>query len=139
MTNRDEVKDIFYEDLETLIPTVSQSDKLILLGDFNACVGKDYQAWQGVLGYHGIGKCNSNGLRLLKACISHELTITNTMFRLPTRNKTSWMHPRSRHWHLIDFIIVSFKDRRDVQVTKAVWCGLLDRSSAHSFENQVTH
>ena len=96
-TMTDDVKDKFYEELETLISTVSQSDKLILLGDFNARVGKDHQAWQGVLGHHGIGKCNSNGLRLLKTCISHGLTITNTMFRLPTRNKTSWMHPQSRH------------------------------------------
>ena len=122
LTNTDDVKDKFYEELKTLISTVSPSDKLILLGNFNACVAKNYQAWQGVLGHHRIGKCNSNGLRLLKTCISHRLTITNTMFRFPTRDKTSWMHPRSRHWHLIDFIIVSSKDRRDVQVTKAK-CG----------------
>ena len=40
MTNPDDVKDKFYEELEALISTVSQSDKLILLGDFNARVGK---------------------------------------------------------------------------------------------------
>ena len=33
MTKTDDVKDKFYEKLETLISTVSQSDKLILLGD----------------------------------------------------------------------------------------------------------
>ncbi|KAL8620900.1 hypothetical protein ACOMHN_025033 [Nucella lapillus] len=33
------------------------------------------------------------------------------MFRLPTRNKTTWMHPRSRHWHLIDYVIIRAKDR----------------------------
>ena len=124
MNNTDNVRDKFYEELETLISTVSQSDKLILLGDFNARVSKDYQAWQGVLGHHGIGKCNSNSLRLLKICISHGLTITNTLFRLPICNKTSWMHPRSRHWHLIDFLIVRSIDRRDVQVTKAM-CGAI--------------
>ena len=61
MTNTDDIMDKFYEEQETLVSTVSQSDKLILLVDFNARVGKDYQAWQRVLGHHGIGNCNSNG------------------------------------------------------------------------------
>ena len=32
------------------------------------------------------------------------------------------MHPRSKHWHLIGYIIVRAKDRQDVRVTKAT-CG----------------
>uniref|UniRef100_A0A8C7WPE7 Reverse transcriptase domain-containing protein n=1 Tax=Oryzias sinensis TaxID=183150 RepID=A0A8C7WPE7_9TELE len=55
-------------------------------------------------------------------CATHGLAITNTMFRLPSRKKTSWMHPRSKHWHLIDYVIIRAKDRRDVCVTKAM-CG----------------
>ena len=123
MTNPDEAKDKFYEELEALIASVPQSDRLIVLGDFNARVGTDHQAWDRVIGKHGVGKCNANGLLLLRTCASHDLTITNTMFRLPNRNKTSWMHPRSKHWHLIDYVIVRAKDRRDVRVTRAV-CGV---------------
>ena len=91
-------------------------------GDFNARVGTDHQTWEGVIGTEGIGKCNSNGLLLLKMCAEHELLMTNTVFCLPTRNKTSMMHPRSKHWHLIDYVIVRRKDRQDVRVTKAM-CG----------------
>jgi len=122
MTNPEDVKDRFYEDLDTLLSSVSNTDKLILLGDFNARVGRDSAAWEGVIGKSGVGKCNSNGMRLLEVCSSHDLLITNTIFRLPNRNKTSWMHPRSKHWHLIDYIIVRKKDRQDVRVTKAM-CG----------------
>ena len=122
MTKPDDVKDKFYEELEALISTVLQSDKLILLGDFETRVGKDHHAWEGVLGHHGIGKCNSNGLRLLKICTAFGLIITNTLFCLPTRNKTFWMHPRFRHWHVIDYIIVRSQDRQDVKVTKST-CG----------------
>ena len=122
MTNPDEIKDKFYEELDSLISSVPQSEKLIILGDFNARVGTDHQAWHNIIGKHGVGSCNSNGLLLLRTCASHDLAITNTMFRLPTRNKTSWMHPRSRHWHLIDYIITRVKDRRDVRLTKAM-CG----------------
>ena len=32
------------------------------------------------------------------------------------------MHPRSKHWHLTDYVIVRRKDRQDVRVTKTM-CG----------------
>ncbi|KAF7248362.1 Craniofacial development protein 2 [Varanus komodoensis] len=106
MTNPDEVKDKFYEDLDALLSSVKHTDRLILL--------------DGVIGKNGIGKCNSNGLLLLKKCAAHDLIITNTIFCLPTLKKTSWMHPHSKHWHLIDYVIVRRKDRQDVRVTKAM-------------------
>ena len=48
MTNTDEVKDKFYNDLDDVISATPRTDKLILLGDFNARVGTDYQTWEGV-------------------------------------------------------------------------------------------
>ena len=43
MTNPDEVKDKFCDDLDTVISATPRTDKLILLGDFNARVGIDHQ------------------------------------------------------------------------------------------------
>ena len=119
MTNPDEVKDKFYDDLDSVISAAPRTDKLILLGDFNARVGTDHQTWEGVIG--SVGKCNSNGLLLLRKCAENELLIINTVFRLPTRRKTTWTHPRSKHWHLIDYVIVRRKDRQDVRVTKTMY------------------
>ena len=65
VTNPDEIKDNFYEDLNAIIGATSGADKLINLGDFNARLGCDSDAWEGVLGKQGVGKCNSNGLLLL--------------------------------------------------------------------------
>ena len=48
MTNPDEVKDKFYDDLDNIISATPRTDKLILLGDFNARVGTDHQTWEGV-------------------------------------------------------------------------------------------
>ncbi|KAJ1104385.1 hypothetical protein NDU88_001797 [Pleurodeles waltl] len=122
MTNPEEIKDKFYEDLEFLITSVPKEDKIIILGDFNARVGTDYQTWEGVIGRNGVGKSNCNGHLLLKTCAAQDLLITNTVFRLPNRNKTSWMQPCSKHWHLTDYVIVRRRDRQDVRVTKAM-CG----------------
>ena len=122
MQHTDEFKNDFYTALKAEISAVPRKDKLIILGDFNARVGSDWSTWAGVLGKHGVGKCNSNGELLLETCMAHSLTITNTYFQLPLRNRTSWMHPRSKHWHLIDYVLVRQQDRQDVRVTKSM-CG----------------
>nr|VZI51958.1 unnamed protein product [Spirometra erinaceieuropaei] len=120
MTSPDAVKDKFYEDLHALLATVSKADKLIVLGDFNARVGTDHTAWRGVLGPHGLRGSNDNGLLLPRACAEHRLIPTNTFFCLPEREKATWRHPRSRQWHLLDYVLVRRRDQRDVLVTKAI-------------------
>nr|VZI34299.1 unnamed protein product [Spirometra erinaceieuropaei] len=120
MTNPDAVRDKFYEDLHALLATVSKADKLIVLGDFNARVGTDHNAWRGVLGPHGLRGSNDNGLLLLRTCAEHRLILTNTFFCLPEREKATWRHPRSRQWHLLDYVLVRRRDQRDVLVTKAI-------------------
>lgn len=120
LTSPDEDKEQFYEHFDQVIRSTSQSDKLVVLGDFNARIGKDPGSWEGVLGRHGVGKVNDNGLLLLSKCAEHSLCITNTLFRMADKYKTTWMHPRSKHWHMIDFVIVRQRDIRDVQVTRAM-------------------
>ena len=114
VTIPEDVKDKFYEELHSVIATVPRADRLIILRDFNARVGSDNISWDGGIGKYGVGRCNSNGLLLLQTCTEHELLITNTVYCLPTHNRMSWMHPRSTHWHLIDYVIVRKRDRQDV-------------------------
>ena len=121
MTSPKEVKEKFYDDLNTLNKSMPRCDKLILLCDFNARVGTDYKTWSNVIGKNGVDKCNSNGLLILQSCAKHGLLITNTLFHLHTHNKTSWMHPWSKHWHLIAYVIMR-RDLQGVRVTKAL-CG----------------
>ena len=87
MTNPNEVKDKFYDDLDSIISTTYRTDKLILLGDIITRVGTDHQTWEGVMVSEGVGKCNSNSLLLLRKCAEHYLLITNAVFKLPNRNK----------------------------------------------------
>ena len=59
------IKEAFYHDLYNLLQQVDSKDKLLISGDFNARV-RDFELWKGVLGRHGIGKCNDNGCLLLE-------------------------------------------------------------------------
>ena len=74
----DTTKNQFYDLLDHTIREVPRSDRLIVLVDFNARVGRNYWLWKGLLGRHGVGRCNPNGLQLLTFCSEHHLTITNT-------------------------------------------------------------
>ena len=113
-------KDKFYSNLRSLLQNVSSNDKLFVLGDFNARVGRDSNAWKGVLGKHGLGNCNNNGHLILEFCAEQLLSITNTVFKRKDTLKTTWMNPRSKHCHLIDYILMCQGDLKDVHHTRVM-------------------
>ena len=96
LSSCDEDKETFYKNLDSLMKSTPANNKLVVLGDFNARVGADHQGWEGALGPQGAGKMNSNELLPLTMCTENSLTITNTLFRLANKHKTTWMHPRSK-------------------------------------------
>ncbi|KAI8433746.1 hypothetical protein MSG28_015725 [Choristoneura fumiferana] len=120
MGNEDSIKERFYEELCQCLSKIRPSEQILLLGDFNARVGQDHESWPNVIGKHGVGSMNSNGRMLLTLCAQYDLTITNTLFRLPDKYKTTWMHPRSKHWHLIDYAITRRRDISQVCVTRVM-------------------
>ena len=98
-------KESFYYDLQRAIETVPSGDIMIVLGDFNARVGNDWHTWKGVIGNQGFDEVNANGFTLLEFCCRNGLCITNTFFKHQPWHKATWMHPRSKGLHMIDFII----------------------------------
>ena len=114
------VKEDFYRALDAILQKTPATDMLILMGDFNARVGTEHLVWSKVIGQHGVGKMNHNGLRLLSLCAEHQLVITNTIFQMKNRLNTTWQHPHSKHWHLLDYVIDRQKDRKDVLTTRVM-------------------
>ena len=106
-------KEAFYRDLHNLLRQIDSKDKRLILGDFNARVGRDFELWKGVVGRHGIGNCNDNGRLPLEFCSEHQLVITNTLFQQKERLRAIWRHPRSKQWHLLDYALTPQSDKRD--------------------------
>ena len=120
MTNSDENKEAFYNRLASVLSGIPRTGKLLLMGNFNARIGRENDKWPLVIGKHGIGKCNSISELLLALCSEFELIATNTMFKQKDERKTTWMHPRSKHWHMIDFIITRCRDMIDIHSTRTM-------------------
>uniref|UniRef100_H2ZWX3 Endonuclease/exonuclease/phosphatase domain-containing protein n=1 Tax=Latimeria chalumnae TaxID=7897 RepID=H2ZWX3_LATCH len=113
----EEQKEQFYADLDEILTIIWKEDKIILLGDFNARVGQDSNMWRGTIGKEGLGKANPNSILLLSKCVEHDLVITNTILRQRDRYKTTGQHPRSKQWHLLDYIIIRARDLKDIHIT----------------------
>ena len=80
MKRSQEEKEQFFERLGECIDKF-KGDEIIILGDLNARVGSEWQTWPSVIGKHGVGKMNSNGLMLLEFCSRYQLSIMGTMFQ----------------------------------------------------------
>uniref|UniRef100_A0A0L8G8J5 Uncharacterized protein n=1 Tax=Octopus bimaculoides TaxID=37653 RepID=A0A0L8G8J5_OCTBM len=94
LTSEDDFKGSLYNLLDRTIPTAPAHDKLV--------------------------KCNANDQLLLDLSTEHELVITNSLFRVLTRQKTTWKHPRSKHWHILDYILTRSRGRQDVRITRSM-------------------
>jgi len=61
----------------------------------------------------------------LQLLAAHEATVLNSWFEKREIHKQTWMHPRSRQWHCIDYCIMRQRDRAkclDVTVKRGAEC-----------------
>ena len=96
---------------------MQKSDSIIILGDLNARVSKDWTSWPSVTGIHGVGNMNSIGLTLLE----YQVPIDSHGYNFPVKEclKTTWQHLRSKHWHQLDHVIDNKDARQHITITKA--------------------
>ena len=113
MTNPEENKETFYIQLKGTLRNIPSTD-------FNVRIGRENDKWPSALGKYGFGKCNSNDELLLALYTEFDLIVTNTMFKQKDAHKTTWTHPRSRHGHMIDFIITRCREKMDICSTRTM-------------------
>ena len=120
MTYANEEKEAFYQVLASVVDHINLVDKLLILSDFNAWVGKDHTTYSDVIGKFRKGNKNSNGELLLNFCTQRHLCITNMYFSQPDENYFIRMHPRSKHYQLLDYMVTHKVDLANILSTKAM-------------------
>ncbi|CAF4499732.1 unnamed protein product [Rotaria sp. Silwood2] len=108
--------DRFYADLQRAVNKTPPSDLLLIMGDFNARVGKQQHQTSGnVVGPHAVDHINENGKRLVDFCAANKLIISNTFFQHKGVHQMTWMHPGNKKWHMLDYTLVNRKFRSSVE------------------------
>jgi endonuclease/exonuclease/phosphatase family metal-dependent hydrolase len=105
----DDIKDRFYKKLEHVFDILLKCHINILLGDFNAKVGREeiFKPTIESESLHGIS--NDNGVRVVHFATSRNLAIKSTMFPHRNIHKFMWSFADGKTHNQIDHILI---DRR---------------------------
>ena len=81
----------FYQDLSQAVKQVPKRDMLLIMGDFNAKVGRrEPSTMSSAVGLYGLGETNEAGEHLEDFCLEHEMALANTMFKQHPRRLYTW-------------------------------------------------
>jgi hypothetical protein len=105
----DDSKDCFYEELEQVFDHFPRYRVKILLGDFNAKVGREniFKPTSGNESH--LQDSNENGVRIVNFATSKNLVVKSTMFPHRNIHKYTWTSPDGQTHNQIDHILI---DRR---------------------------
>ncbi|XP_068082863.1 craniofacial development protein 2-like [Anabrus simplex] len=111
-TEEAEEKDMFYGQLEQEIECIPRQDVKIILGDFNAKVGKE-EAYRETVGKESLhhDESNDNGQRLIDFAMGNSMVVKSTWFQRKNIWKATWCSPDGVTFNQIDHVVI---DRRHV-------------------------
>ena len=91
----DEVKEKFYEDLQTVHNKIPKHYIVIIWGDLNANIGKeDVLVYQNVAGKHTLHEnSNTNGEWICQYTIANNMKIISTYYQHKRIHKGTWTSP----------------------------------------------
>ena len=116
---KDEDKEAFYHQLQTVYNRTPRRDVTLVMGDFNAKIGSDNANRENVMGKYGLGSMNENGEIFSDFCVSNELIIGGTIFPLKQCHKVTWRSPNERTENQIDHVTIVRRWRSTFQDVRA--------------------
>jgi hypothetical protein len=100
-------KETFYARLDSVVSECPHRDTLLVLGDFNACIGADRAGYESCLGPHGAGARNCNGSLLLDFAKSWRLRVAGSWFQRPDLHRWSWISNADNAEKELDHVLIS--------------------------------
>jgi len=100
------VKDDFYDALDKAYRACPDHDAKIILGDFNAKIGREQQ-FVNIVGNHSLHNITTdNGFRLIDLAASRNMVISSTRFPRKNIYKASWLSPDGQTTNQIDHFLI---------------------------------
>ncbi|XP_048481716.1 uncharacterized protein LOC125489586 [Plutella xylostella] len=113
--SEDSKKDEFYDHLEETYDQLPSFDAKLLIGDFNAQVGRE-AAFMPTIGKHSKhATTNDNGLRLISFATARALVIKSTMFPHKDIHKGTWKSPDGKTVNQIDHAVIDDRHKSTIQ------------------------
>ncbi|VDP19648.1 unnamed protein product [Schistosoma margrebowiei] len=110
--NNDDIKDQFYEQLQSIIEKCPRKDLTILMEELNVKVGIDNTGYEDIMGRHGLCESNKNEERFANLCAFNKLVIGGTVFPHKRIHKTTWISPDHTTENQINHVCINKKFRR---------------------------
>ena len=117
--------------MQMMIKNVKSTEVLIIMGDFNAKVGRGKEG--DIVGKFGLGERNDRGERLIQFCVENDLMVANTFFQKPNRKLYTWKSPGDWIRNQIDYILIRKRFRNSVKK-----CQTYPGADINSDHNQIT-
>ncbi|XP_073814500.1 uncharacterized protein [Musca autumnalis] len=102
----EQTKDIFYESLEETYDRCPAHDIKIVLGDFNAKIGKENIFGQTVGKFSLHSETSDNGMRLIDFAAAKNMVVSSTRFKHLDIHKGTWLSPDQRTINQIDHVVI---------------------------------
>ncbi|VDP50706.1 unnamed protein product, partial [Schistosoma curassoni] len=113
--SNDDIKDQFYERLQSIIEKCPRKDLTILMVDLNAKVGIDNTGYEDIMGRNGLGQRSENGERFANLCALNKLVIGGTIFPHKRIHEATWIPRDHTTENQIDRICINKKFRRTME------------------------
>lgn len=117
----EEELELFYNDIQQALDITKTRDITIIMGDWNAKIGKGRDGDN--IGEFGLGIRNDRGERLAQFCQEKDVVITNTYFKLPERRLYTWKSPADGIdnkivRNQIDYFLINKRYRNSIKAAK---------------------
>jgi exonuclease III len=109
----EEIKEQFYDDLQSIVDKVPKTDLTILLGDVNAKLGKEL-AYKKITGKYTLHEeTNRNGELLCDFAAANIMIVMSTQFQHKPIHKGTWKSPDQNTKNQIDHVLIN-QNRKEV-------------------------